>query len=224
MALRVRSRFANFRRHLSIALNQKHYRKVMDQPADLHDFWRQPAPDGNVPSEYINQTHRSAALLKLVAGEVSPGASILEVGCNVGRNLAALKNAGYSVEGVEISPHAVKLLRETYPELSDSAVHVGPAEETIPAKRFDLVFTMAVLEHIHPDSSVVFDKMAGATDCILAIEPTFHHSSHRQFPHDIPALFKARGFRLVSATKMSEFPETASDPVFHYYTAHLFRR
>jgi hypothetical protein len=60
--------------------------------------------------------------------------SLLEVGCNVGRNLNDLHRAG-----------------------------VGPAETVLPTyapRSVDLVFTMAVLEHIHPASRTVFAEIA----------------------------------------------------------------
>ena len=125
-------------------------------------------------------------------GWVSKEARVLEVGCNVGRNLARLHDSGWAhLEGVEISPHAVRMLRETYPQLSESQIHVGAAEDVLPdmeSDRFDLVFTMAVLEHLHPDSRGVFSEIARLAPNVLAIEPTAH-VSRRQYPHDIPEEF-----------------------------------
>jgi hypothetical protein len=58
---------------------------------------------------------------------------------------------------------------------------------------------------------------------VLTIEPE-PRISHRQFPHDVPAVFKARGLELVSAKPMSEFLSNASDPAIQAYTAWRFRR
>ncbi len=200
-------------------------RRLIDARPDLHDFWRQPAPDGNVPSAYIAPVHRSRALVSLIK-DLPKDAAILEVGCNVGRNLAFLHDSGYrNLTGIEISPHAARLLRETYPQLVDASVKVGAAEEVLPGfedKRFDLVFTMAVLEHIHPDSTSVFENMARVARSLLTIEPE-RHASHRQYPHDIRAIFTGLGFELVHSVSMGELPDTADDPAIAQYFAWRFK-
>lgn len=201
-------------------------RKTMDRPEVLYEFWRQPTPPGNSSHDYIRQVGRSMVLRELIS-DLPETARILEVGCNVGRNLAYLHDNGYrQVEGVEINPHAVELLRTTYPQLADVPVHVGPAEEVLPGlpdDGYDLVYTMAVLEHIHPDHSTVFDEIVRIGRSVLAIEPS-GGVSHRQFPHDIPKVFTSRGLRLVSARSMADFPETARDKAIAKYFAFRFSR
>jgi SAM-dependent methyltransferase len=198
----------------------------MDPVATLHDFWRQESPEGNDPRTYINHRGRSMALLDLIS-DVPRDARVLEVGCNVGRNLAFLVDNGYeNVEGVEISPHAVRLLRETYPQLAHATVHVGAAGEVlprIPSDSFDLVFTMAVIEHIHPDEANVFDEMIRIGHQILTIEPP-RTDSHRSYPWDVPQLFTSRGMVSVSCRPMSEFPSVAQDWRMREFFANRFRR
>ncbi len=206
-------------------LHRRIFRRVMDRPAVLHEFWRQNAPPGNVPADYVRAVGRSKALLELLA-DLPTGARVLEVGCNVGRNLAHLHQAGYVVEGIEINSSAVALLRHTYPQLADVTVHVGPAEDLlqqVPDNSFDLVFTMAVIEHIHPDSSVVFDRMAGIAPQVLAIEPP-GSVTHRQYPHHIPTIFGERGMRLMSQTPMSQLGDTTQDRGINWYDAYRFVR
>lgn len=198
--------------------------KPMDRRGELFEFWRQPAPEGNAPEGYIAATHRSQALVRLIA-DVPKDARILEVGCNVGRNLAYLHDQGWRrVSGVEISPHAVELLRTTYPQLADCTIHLGAAEEVLPTLRdsYDLVFTMAVMEHIHPDSVGVFDDIARLGRTVLAIEPVLGHSSHRQYPHNVERLFKSRGFTLTDSRSMEDVSETAADPAMRGYFAWRF--
>jgi SAM-dependent methyltransferase len=194
-------------------------------PAILHEFWRQPAPSGNDPRDYLKPTHRSAALLEMVK-DLPKDARILEVGCNVGRNLAYLHDHGYTqVEGVEINAHAVELLREHHPQLADREIHLGTAEEVLPGfgdRSFDLVFTMAVLEHIHPDSVIVFDSMARIASEVLAIEPD-PRRTHRTFPHDIPRLFVSRGMELVSATPMKDLVPPDVDATIQRFVGYRFR-
>ncbi len=203
----------------------RRYRR-MDKQATLHQFWRQPTPPGNNPHDYVRVVGRSIALLEIIS-DLPKDARILEVGCNAGRNLAYLYDHGYTkVEGVEINPYAVDVLRETFPQLAGTTVHIGAAGETLPKfadDAFDLVYTMAVLEHIHPDESTVFDDMARIGKQVLAIEPK-GRLSHRQFPHDIQKVFGDRGLTMVSDRSMAEFPSCKADKTIHAFNAYRFRR
>lgn len=144
----------------------------------------------------------------------------------MGRNLAFLYDHGYhNVTGIEINPHAVELLRETYPQLADADMHVGAAEEMLVQfddDHFDVIFTMAVLEHIHPESTEVFEHMARTAKSLLTIEPE-GHTSHRQYPHDVRAIFGNLGFILKDSVSMADLPETASDPAIMRYFAWRFK-
>jgi SAM-dependent methyltransferase len=199
--------------------------REIDKIDDLHAFWRQPTPEGNSPDAFVSPVGRSKALLELLS-DLPTDARILEVGCNVGRNLAHLYDHGYRhLEGVEISPHAVELLRKTYPPIADVPVHLGPAEDVLPdmaTDSFDLVFTMAVIEHIHPDSSAVFDHMVRIGRSILSIEPPGRRS-HRQYPHDVAEIFRSRGMTLVTERPMSDFADTRDDAI-RVYSAYRFQR
>jgi SAM-dependent methyltransferase len=203
----------------------RQYRR-METQATLHEFWRQPAPPGNNPHNYIQARGRSMALLELIS-DLPKDARILEVGCNVGRNIAYLYDNGYTgVEGIEINPHAVELLRKTFPQLAIADVHIGPAGEVLPKfadDEFDLVYTMAVLEHIHPDESSVFNDIARIGKHVLAIEPK-GRLSHRQFPHDVPKEFGDRGLKLMSEKPMGDFPSEANDKAMHAFYAYRFAR
>jgi SAM-dependent methyltransferase len=198
----------------------------IDSLPDLHASWRQPEPEGNEPSGYIEPVGRSRALASLIAA-VPRDAKILEVECNVGRNLAYLYDLGYTnVAGVEISAHAVGLLRQTYPRLANVPVHVGPTEEVLPGFEdgaFDLVFTMAVLEHIHLRSTSVFVNIARIGKALLTIEPN-DHSSHRQYPHDFSTIFTNLGFTLATRTSMQDLTDTADEAELHDYYACRFER
>jgi SAM-dependent methyltransferase len=203
----------------------RRYRR-MDKQASLHEFWRKPEPPQNNPQHYVRATGRSQALLEIIS-DLPTDARILEIGCNAGRNIAYLFDHGYTgVEGVEINPHAVELLRTVFPQLADREIHIGAAGETLPKfadDEFDLVYTMAVLEHIHPDESSVFDDMARIGKQVLAIEPE-GRLSHRQFPHDIPKEFGDRGLTMVSDKSMAEFPSNARDKTIQAFNAYRFKR
>lgn len=87
---------------------------------------------------------------------------------------------------MEISEHAVKRLRIEYPCLAMIRVDIGPAELLIQkynSNSVDVIFTMAVLEHVHPDSRFVFKEIARvARKYVIAIEPRQGKHSHMQYP------------------------------------------
>ena len=194
-------------------LKERYGRRTMDPVEAIHEFWRQPNPEGNEPDQYLKPIGRSRVLAELIDW-LPKDARILEVGCNVGRNLAFLHDHGWTnVAGVEISPHAVRLLRKSYPQLSQAEIHVGAAENLLPrmeSDSFDLIFTMAVLEHLHPDSRSVFSDIARLSSHVLAIEPDAH-VSHRQYPYDIQAEFARVGLRFVTSRRMTDVGEDESD-------------
>jgi SAM-dependent methyltransferase len=117
-----------------------------DSQIQIHKYWRAPDDGSNQPEDYLDPKGgkaRSEFLLSLI--DLPRDASILEVGCNVGRNLNHLHEAGYTdLTGIELSEQAVEVLRREFPHLTD--IRVGAAEDILPTfDRFDLVFTMAVL-------------------------------------------------------------------------------
>jgi SAM-dependent methyltransferase len=197
-----------------------HFR-MMDRDK-LHDFWRQREPEGNAPELYIapQAWERSQVLLDMIS-DLPKDARILEVGCNLGRNVVHLFRAGYhNIEAIEISPHAVRQLREHFPELVNVPIHLGAAEDILPTfadRSFDLVFTMAVMEHIHPASVGVFDDIARIAKRIVAIEPSSYHISTRQFPHDLPAMFSERGFKLESVEPLDHVPDLETYSAFQFW-------
>src|SRR3990167_7256156 len=90
----------------------------------------------------------------------NPG--ILEVGCNVGRNLKGLWDAGYhQISGVDINRDAIDLLIKTYGTSMNAIVYTGALEDKLKELLgYSVVFSMCVLMHIHPDSESVFAEIA----------------------------------------------------------------
>jgi pseudaminic acid biosynthesis-associated methylase len=85
--------------------------------------------------------------------------SILELGCNIGRNIGFLN---------EVLPDATKSIVEIskpafdFATCNHSLVHAfnGPIELASFPDKFDLVFTIGVLIHIHPDNLMrVMEKL-----------------------------------------------------------------
>lgn len=191
------------------------YGKLTHRPDSrdaLHDYWRNPPDAGNFPTDYLHGGGRSPYLVELVGRHIGPvgrHARILEVGCNIGRNLAALHGAGYTdLTGIEINAAALRLLREHFPEVARIAdLRNSPVEEAIKTLRdgeFDLIYTMAVLEHIHRDSEWVFAEMARATGNILITIEDEQGFSHRHFPRSYDKVFTRFGLTQIESHECTD--------------------
>lgn len=90
--------------------------------------------------------------------DVPFGSSFLEVGCNIGKQLLILERMGYThLNGVEINEKAVKLAKENKGlNIKWGSAFGIPFSDN----KFDVVFTIGVLIHIHPnDLNIVIDEM-----------------------------------------------------------------
>jgi SAM-dependent methyltransferase len=91
---------------------------------------------------------RRALVAQLLEGRLPPGATVVDVGCGTGDNLAALDAAsGGAVVGVELSPYAVRHA----PLSATGRVRVGVSRaEHLPFASgcADLVTSMDVIEHL----------------------------------------------------------------------------
>lgn len=77
--------------------------------------------------------------------------SIMELGCNVGRNLGILRNLfpDISLNAVEINAQALDVADAKY---NLDTKFAGSINDYETQETFDLVFTSGVLIHIHPDN------------------------------------------------------------------------
>ncbi|WP_324662920.1 class I SAM-dependent methyltransferase [Haloarcula sediminis] len=111
-----------------------------------------------------------------IARYAGTDARVLEVGCGVGRHLAALAEAGFSeLAGVDVNDDALSVLRETYPELAAvGEFHASTIEEyvqSVETDAFDAVFSVETLQHIHPNATWVFEELARvSSDLVITVE------------------------------------------------------
>jgi len=170
----------------------------------IHAYWRNPDEDNN-PLKYISVNDRSEYLLdSLKKLHIYPYSSILEIGCNVGRNLNHLYNNGYNnISGVEISKNALDLLNIEFPKLN-AALFNSSIEDYFKEHeytKYDLIFTMAVLEHIHKDSEWIFEEMVNNCNrYILTIEDE-KSISWRHFPRNYNKIFSKLGMKQIHKEK-----------------------
>jgi len=200
----------------------------------LYDFLSQERPLGQYYPTAPKWSSRSQSIINRLSPLITKENSILEIGCNTGRNLNHLRQAGYkNIRGMEISEQAVERLRIEYPSLATTPVDIGPAERSIQkyeSNSIDVIFTMAVLEQVHPDSRFLFKEIARvAGKYVLAIEPGQGKRSHMQYPWDIKNEFTVAGLTFIDAKPWSVLwvgeltPENEWQESMHAYDAFLFK-
>ncbi|PSP85178.1 class I SAM-dependent methyltransferase [Halobacteriales archaeon QS_6_64_34] len=107
---------------------------------------------------------------------VGTDARVLEVGCGVGRHLAELVSAGFTeLSGVDVNDDALAVLRDTYPKLGAvGEFHAGTIEgyvQSLETDALDAVFSVETLQHIHPETTWVFEELARVTgDLLVTVE------------------------------------------------------
>jgi SAM-dependent methyltransferase len=220
---------------LLVRINQEIFERGWSPPwiwpdAVCRDYWasRTSESSGNPPAEYAG---KSTAIVDTMVDFWNPlaptSASVMEIGSNAGPNLERLRQLGYSrLHGVEINNSAVEAMRAAFPDLASVAdIRVGAIEDVLPevaSSSVDMVFSMAVLHHIHPASRSVFAEMVRiARDYICVIEPetlTIPYIFARQYGRVFERL------RCTSIRTLYIAADTIED-VDRYdgYTARLFR-
>ncbi|WP_435179045.1 methyltransferase domain-containing protein [Halorussus sp. AFM4] len=121
---------------------------------------------------YYGPDETSDLLAELLDSYVGPDATVLELGCSSGRHLAHLRDRGYEdLHGVEINAEAFDVMADAYPELAATGTFHHAAIEEVVGEfedgRFDAVFSVETLQHVHPDSAAVFGELARITDDLL---------------------------------------------------------
>lgn len=177
---------------------------------ELHAYWREP-DQANRAEGYANPIERSAFLLELLEPFVSRDDPILEIGPNIGRNLEHLRRAGFQqLAGIEISSKALEAMRVTYPDLVPAVtIYNAPVEEVIrelPDQSFGAVFTMAVLEHIHPDSDWIFTEMVRICRGVIVTIEDEASQTWRHVPRDYRSIFEGLGMTQVREGDPSSIP------------------
>ncbi len=176
---------------------------------ELHEYWRRPSDGANSPKDYLRQTERSEFLLQILKKHsCSSESRILEIGCNAGRNLHHLWKAGYKqLGGIEISKDAIELLRSQFTDMVEHIrIWSSPVEQVIRGMHnndFDVVFTMAVLEHIHRDSEWVFAEIARITGHILITIEDEKGESFRHFSRNYQKVFEPLGLSQLESIQCS---------------------
>ncbi len=90
-----------------------------------------------------------------------PGGTLLDIGCGAGTYLSRVRELGWEVVGVDLSPQAAQTAREAY----GIAVHVGTLEEAkFPDGSFAVVTMTHLIEHVP-------DPLALLRECYRILQP-----------------------------------------------------
>ena len=166
---------------------------------DQIEYWTNPTPE-NLPHTYIPDNGRSDMLVNIVKNKIAleTDRTILEVGCNVGRNLGYLERAGYTeLSGIDVNKNALDMVQ------SKACLMNGPIEKVLPRiqQPYGLVFTMAVLQHIPPENDKVLGHIARLGKYNLLTIEDESYSSDRHFPRNYKTVFEKLGLRQVRGWK-----------------------
>jgi SAM-dependent methyltransferase len=125
---------------------------------------------------YYGPNETSELLRARLDAALDSDAAVLELGCSSGRHLAHLHDHGYEeLHGIEINDEAFDVMADAYPDLFDRGTFYADAiEDVVPefeADRFDAVYSVETLQHIHPDDEWVFDELARiAGELLVTVE------------------------------------------------------
>jgi pseudaminic acid biosynthesis-associated methylase len=124
-------------------------------PTPQEDFWKNKitedyARDNSVFDEKLGLTAWEKILTKIKKSDIL---SYLDCGSNIGRNVFFLKKIlpAATANIVELAKEPYELCLEGF-QIEDS--FLGPIKEAKFDRKFDLVFTIAVLIHVNPDDLI----------------------------------------------------------------------
>lgn len=89
--------------------------------------------------------------------------TVLDAGCAMGFLVEALRERGVEAWGIDVSEHAISQVHESVAEYCE----VGTLADPFP-RRYDLIVTVEVLEHIPPaEANAAVANLCAATDRVL---------------------------------------------------------
>lgn len=127
------------------------------------------------------------------AAAVKPGGSILDVGCNSGRDTRQLLDLGYRVTGIDVSEQALRLYREQCPEAR--TIKMSLLDLPNLKEQFDGIWFSYVLVHIPfnlvPDALAALDSVLHPEGAMMMMVTVTEESQERI--HDSHVMFDEHG-------------------------------
>lgn len=116
---------------------------------------------------------------------VDQDAPILELGCSSGRHLSHLYEHGFeNLTGIDVNDDAFDVMEDVYPDLAAHGTFYLDAIEDIVGSfddgRFDAVYSVETLQHLHPDAEWVFAELSRITDDLLITVENEGETDHQR--------------------------------------------
>lgn len=141
---------------------------------------------------------------KWVAQTILPvlgSTSLLEVGCNSGRNLHYIRVAypSMSLKGIDVNPRAIEYARATKPEILFELSDVNNWTEDNDS--WDCALTMSVIDHIPEDAArILATNIARSCRAVIGVELWDGSSGERalyKYSSDLKSMYEDAGFQTV---------------------------
>ncbi|MFC5366280.1 class I SAM-dependent methyltransferase [Salinirubrum litoreum] len=144
---------------------------------DVRDEWADRSGEYS-PAYYAYRgpDETSESVRAVLAEHLPSDAAVMELGCGPGRHLAHLHEAGFSnLSGLDVNDESFDVLAEEYPQLDEVGEFTcDTIESAVPGfadDRFDAVYSVETLQHIHPDEAWVFAEIARvAGEIVVTVE------------------------------------------------------
>ncbi|SFK74077.1 Methyltransferase domain-containing protein [Halogranum rubrum] len=146
-------------------------------PDDNHHGWANRSGDFS-PAYYaeIGPNEVSETLVTVFEHFAPDDPAILEIGCSSGRHLAHLLDHGYEdLTGIDLNDESFEVMAEYHPQLAETGTFLAGAIEDLlpefPDDKFDVVYSVETLQHVHPDDEWVFEEVARvSSDIVITAE------------------------------------------------------
>ncbi|NQT33352.1 MAG: methyltransferase domain-containing protein [Candidatus Omnitrophica bacterium] len=146
------------------------------------------------------QEKRDVVLVEEVKSRISENESILDLGCNCGRDLYLHKGSGFSkLTGVDICQNAIEYGKKKF-DLANVEMVAGGYEEVLPkfvahGRKFDLIYSGgASISLVHPSFDIVKHMCALSNKYVLLLNEDNQDYAYSRFWE---CEFRRHGFMLV---------------------------
>jgi len=167
----------------------------------IFEKWRKAKKGDNIGYHHYLEIDRSAEmLLEQVTSRAGSFDPILDLGCNVGRELNHLWKMGYrNLAGVEIGEEPVRAMREVFPEMASASrifnQSMTEAVRNFQDGEFQVVYAHGSLVSLSARDQHVFDHMCRITRrFIVTVENEW---SGMLFPRNFEKVFTSRGMKQI---------------------------
>ena len=187
--------------------------------SEQEKFWKGNFGDEYIRRDKLDSVASNTSFFSEIIGRTDCIKSVLELGCNIGNNLKAMKNIipEAEMQGVEINSKAVEILKkENNFDVIESSIQDYSSNKT-----FDLVFTKTVLIHIKPeDLKLVYKKMYDYSNKYIVIAEYYN-------PKPVAVTYRGNQEKLFkrdfAGDFMKKFPDVSLiDYGFKYHKDNVF--